>query len=788
MKRHLLFTLCVAIAAPCLAQQKTQTRLKEKTTETKRYSPDGSTVTESSSTTYQYNYGKNGWLSTVTDNDGETTHEYELNAAGYMVKHVACSTSISGDKSYTKTERTLDENNKTIKEVIYRKEKYDTDYHKLYENLFEYDHTPNGKLIERRNYNNDGTLYFASIDFWAKDAGRYVGGYTSYNSSGAKMELEVDRANMSFCTKTYQKCSSDESKQFLQEVRHMSFGSDGNRRDNYFLYYDDQEVLIDADGTKAEIVYDPVTHLQTYTMNRPVVKDGALTFEMSEKRTDLTPTIILWELSGDAPKLAFIENNTISQDTYLTKMPDGTFAAEIYDEHDEDTKIFVFNSNYELTKTLRYNQKDTGYEWAYLQAGVFCLEEKDGDNWKPLTNSSCCTCVYGSVQKIITDEQGRVKERWFYNKQDGEEEYNVSNIYSFTYSPNGVNRLTYNDKNNPIEETDCVKDGNVNTTIRYSYENGVKVATLKEVIETVTKDNVTDINTSRYRYNSSYNKLLLDFVTQRTVLADGSYTATSYNVDSDGTKHPMYKSEGKIEDNYSYIYNYLWDNDLNAWSGTNGISTKKYSQKEFEFYSPTNNLEHFYDPSSSPEFGKQIINLTTCTKEYEWNKYEKEWSVVSTKGCNLSDDGRKMTSSSENQYGSQSDSYKIDAEGKLIEYISISTDKNNADFDRTSLDFYRYNFDGHLKLHTNDFTMNGTNVITKDTYTYGDVTTGINNAHVSATGLAIDGRTLSIDGAQLTLYNTAGLCVAQGKGSVTAPAPGVYVLKSGNTTWKMTLK
>lgn len=239
MKRHLLFTLCVAIAAPCLAQQKTQTRLKEKTTETKRYSPDGSTVTESSSTTYQYNYGKNGWLSTVTDNDGETTHEYELNAAGYMVKHVACSTSISGDKSYTKTERTLDENNKTIKEVIYRKEKYDTDYHKLYENLFEYDHTPNGKLIERRNYNNDGTLYFASIDFWAKDAGRYVGGYTSYNSSGAKMELEVDRANMSFCTKTYQKCSSDESKQFLQEVRHMSFGSDGNRRDNYFLYYDD---------------------------------------------------------------------------------------------------------------------------------------------------------------------------------------------------------------------------------------------------------------------------------------------------------------------------------------------------------------------------------------------------------------------------------------------------------------------------------------------------------------------------------------------------------------------
>ena len=787
MKKHLLFTLCVAIAAPCLAQQKTQTRLKEKTTETKRYSPDGSTVTKSSSTTYNYNYGENGWLSTVTDNDGETTHEYELNAAGYMVKHVVCSTSNDGDKRYDRTVRTLNENNKTIKEVRYVKDRYVTDYYKLLENLYEYDHVPNGQLIERRSYNNDGTLYYASIYFWAKDAGRYVGGYTNYNSSGAKMELEVDRVNMSFCTKTYRKCSSDESKQYLQEVRHMSFGSDGNRRDNYQMFYDEQGTLVNAEGMKSEIVYDPVTHLQTYTLNRPAVKDGALTFEMIEKQTYLTPNIILLKQSGAALKLAFIKDGVISRETYLKKMPDGTFAAEIYDDDNVDTKIFVFNSNYELTKTLRYNQKVPNYEWAYFQAGVFCLEEKDGDNWKLLTNSSCCTCVYGYVQKIITDEQGRVKEQWYYNQQDGEEEYNVSNIKSFTYIPNAVNRLTYKDKNNPIGETAYAKDGNVNTTIIYEYKDGVRVATFKEVKETVTKDNVTDINTSRYRYNYSYNKLLLDFVTQRTELADGSYTETSYNVDSDGTKHPNYKSEGKSGDNCYYIYDYLWDNDLNEWSGINGSSTK-FSQKEFEFYSPTNNLEHFYDPSSSPEFGKQIINLTTCTKMYKWNGDTKEWLVDSTLGDELSDDGRKLTSSSENQYGSVIYSYEIDAEGRIISSTNKSIDKNNADYNSETIEEYEYNADGHLAKYVEKFHRSDTNIQNTDTYTYGEVTTGINNAHVSATGLAIDGRTLSIDGAQLTLYNTAGLCVAQGKGSVTAPAPGVYVLKSGNTTWKMTLK
>lgn len=788
MKKHLLFTLCVAIAAPCLAQQKTQTRLKEKTTETKRYSPDGSSVTESSSTTYQYNYGKNGWLSTVTDNDGETTHEYELNAAGYMVKHVVCSTTNYGNKRYDRTERTLNENNKTIKEVRYVKDRYSTDYYKLFEDSYEYDHVPNGQLIERRSYNNDGTLFYASIYFWAKDAGRYVGGYTNYNSSGTKMELEIDRANMSFCTKTYRKCSSDESKQYLQEVRHMSFGSDGNRRDNYQMFYDEQGTLVNAEGMKSEIVYDPVTHLQTYTLNRPAVKDGALTFEMIEKQTYLTPNIILLKQSGAALKLAFIKDGVISRETYLKKMPDGTFAAEIYDDNNVDTKIFVFNSNYELTKTLRYNKIVPNYEWAYFQAGVFCLEEKDGDNWKPLTNSSCCTCVYGSVRKIITDEQGRVKEQWYYDLQDGEEEYNVSSIYSFTYSPNGVNRLTYKDKNNPLGETACAKDGNVETTITYEYKDGVRVATFKEVNETVTKDNVTDINTSQYRYNYSYNKLLLDFVSQRTVLADGSYTETSYNVDSDGTKHPNYKSEGKSGDNYSCIYDYLWDNDLNAWSGINGNSWKTYSQKEFEFYSPTNNLEHFYDPSSSPEFGKQIINLTPCTKVYEWNNNEKEWFVVSTLGEELSDDGRKLTSSSENSYGSVIYSYEIDAEGRIISSTNKSIDKNNADYNSETIEEYEYNADGHLAKYVEKFHRSDTNIQNTDTYTYGEVTTGINNAHVSATGLAIDGRTLSIDGAQLKLYNTTGLCVAQGKGSVTAPAPGVYVLKSGNTTWKMTLK
>lgn len=72
------------------------------------------------------------------------------------------------------------------------------------------------------------------------------------------------------------------------------------------------------------------------------------------------------------------------------------------------------------------------------------------------------------------------------------------------------------------------------------------------------------------------------------------------------------------------------------------------------------------------------------------------------------------------------------------------------------------------------------------TYTYGQITTGIGQTTVG--GLGINGRTFILNGAQLALYNTAGQCVATGIGQVTAPAPGVYVLKSGRMSWKMMMK
>lgn len=782
MNKNLLLALCVAVAAPCLAQQKSQTRLLQKTINTTDFL-DGSPESRSTSTSYAYD--EKGWLATGSSSDGyQYAHEYELNADGYVVKHIICTSSANGSKRYTKTERTLNENNKPLKIVQYVKNG-DADYYKSYEDLYEYDHNPNGVVIDRRSYERDGDLYDASVSFWAKNAGKYVIVSTGYNSEDAKVEVEVDRANMSFCEKSYMPSSSDGSKFYLLKARHVSFGSDAYVRDNYYLYYNEQGALVGADGTKNEIVTDPVTNLQTKTVNSVVVKDGAVAFEMNEKRTWLSPSAYLCERSGDSPKLCSVATDgSVVDEIELVKMLDGTFVAKAFDV-DEYMKLYVFNDKYELMKILRNNYKNTGFEWS--GAGVYCLEEKDGDNWKPVVNSSIYSISkYGAHTKLFTDEQGRIKEYMTYIP-DGNESYYVSTIGYYTYSENSVTDVVCDVAKNPKSETDYVKDGNVVTKTEYWYSDGVKVPASKEVRETVEIGNIVDIKTTSYAYNSSTEQWDISSFNQSTTLADGTNTLTYYIIADDGTKVPDSKSVSKFGDNNSYCYYYKWDSTLDDWVGTTGYSEKVYVGKELVVNRPQNQLEHFYDPSSKPEFDRSSISIEKCTKQYAWNTDTQSWDVTSMEGYEVSDDGRTSTCSRNHKYGLTIFINEVDAEGRLIRYADKDFNNNN-ELNREVENRYEYDADGHLIRAFEDFLSGSYHYQNEFLYTYGSITTGIDNAHVSATGLGIDGRTLSIDGAWLMLYNVAGQCVAQGKGSVTAPTPGVYVLKSGNNTWKMMLK
>ena len=75
-------------------------------------------------------------------------------------------------------------------------------------------------------------------------------------------------------------------------------------------------------------------------------------------------------------------------------------------------------------------------------------------------------------------------------------------------------------------------------------------------------------------------------------------------------------------------------------------------------------------------------------------------------------------------------------------------------------------------------------------YHYGDVTlSAVDNLSADvAARVQVNGRTFSLNGTQLALYDTAGQLVTKAKDAVTAPAAGLYLLKADGKTLKVMVK
>ena len=180
-------------------------------------------------------------------------------------------------------------------------------------------------------------------------------------------------------------------------------------------------------------------------------------------------------------------------------------------------------------------------------------------------------------------------------------------------------------------------------------------------------------------------------------------------------------------------------------------------------------------------------------RRYIWDAATKNWKTKTEKGYELSEDGKVLTYKDmkmddagviENNIWR---TWKINDKGLLLSYNTYYYEKDEEyPGETTTSETYQYDdYDNVLNETTyekNDYYQNERST----TYIYGQIATGIGQATVG--GLSINGRTFILNGAQLALYNTAGQCVATGIGQVTAPAPGVYVLKSGRMSWKMMMK
>ena len=103
---------------------------------------------------------------------------------------------------------------------------------------------------------------------------------------------------------------------------------------------------------------------------------------------------------------------------------------------------------------------------------------------------------------------------------------------------------------------------------------------------------------------------------------------------------------------------------------------------------------------------------------------------------------------------------------------------------------YTYDTDGRvLKLVKETKRPSFESIITY-AYHYGDVTlSAVDNLSADvAARVQVNGRTFSLNGTQLALYDTAGQLVTKAKDAVTAPAAGLYLLKADGKTLKVMVK
>lgn len=834
MKKHLLIALCMAVSASCLAQQPSNTRLLKEESKTVQTNNDG---TSTSSGCREYIYDNNGWpIKQVWDGKDDYYYDFELNSAGYATKVATYRLNKAGEKRYeSRIDYAYNADNKILKKTIYGLA-YPAgvaygDYDKMIlkpktEYFYEYDSDPEGFLCERREYDiTNDRLSYIDKSVWLKDANCYIGHSSIKQRDYEQISLDYDPAQLLFIEKHYKK--DEAGNIYLYQHNLYSFYDDGKEKETLYQQFDKDGNLYYVSGGKFDVTKDASTNRYTVAIYIPQIENGAVTYIRSyeykasaniyyglpttyENGNRYYSIIYPNEYTTDyiwlAPNALFTRGTDEASITYtpdkgkevkmnLEKSPDGTYTAYFYvksSDNDKCDKIFVFDEQKQkLVRIVRMNRK--GFEYSNNRF-ICLLEEKEGEGWKPFVNNS--VFIGQGRFLLLSDEQGRVKENRMYEPDDTYKDY-----YQFTYNEKGVTSdvvyINYDNTTSIYSTREYIVDGNVTTDISYKYDTDqTKYPTTKTVEEKL--NNGKDTKDLSYKYDRDANQWNFDKGTLYTYedMADG-FVKINYEVMADGSQVPYSKGVYKALPKGLDSYFYHWDSNQNDWVGESGYSKWNYPEAEFKYNTVRDNLFRHFDPLSTNNY---LSEETPCLKgnlkmnrEYIWDAATKSWKTKIEKGYELSEDGKQLTYKdmkindegvTENDIWS---TWKINDKGLLLEKNTYYYAKDKSyPGETTKLETYQYDDDDNVLNETSYEKNEYYQIEDTTTYTYGQIATGIGQTTVG--GLGINGRTFTLNGAQLALYNTAGQCVATGIGQVTAPAPGVYVLKSGRMSWKMMMK
>lgn len=837
MKKHLLLlSACMALTVHVSAQE-----TKGNTTRLLScdYTYDNKINNQVEHDTYTYTYDANGLPKVAMRGKTRYEYEFDVNDKGCWTKRTIYMAPEGKTRTMTEqTTRLYDEENRLVEEKIYEPQDPNNASSLVLKTLnnYKYDHGTAGYCNQHISYTADNEVSSIKQKLWVEALQTFKTNEWSQEQQGdQRTEIEVDNATNTFISRVYTNAKGTEVQQeaktkYITLTDNLTLVAENVRctykegaLDRVYGYaynyaFDAATNMVTEKAYDITLVNgEAVTSttpsswtkksLNMYTNKAWTQANGnRYTYDYDVNTGNLkTTTTYEWQSNNIVKKTrngitqySYYNNEGIEQG-YVLYNGDRSYTVRdnrcegLQDYKDHAVYVTQYYADGTIKKELKLigNEVDETLYKANIPAKVMI---KNGDTWVASGQQSFAYLHEYSntdMYAVTTDTYGRIID--IQGKTVSSDGSIISSAHENRYS------YTY------------VNDNNVKC-VYYTYDNKYDESSQKAIqFYQVNKNDQGReiIYYSDATFSVPQKKLVYDLATH--CLTEYIYEATGWKQDkveafteghfegdievfsmymngADGTIQPLRKWETGYDGVDQWRRYYNWDKDKAKWVGTYGINTVRTTTQEFTFIEP----DAFIDSYDPYRYGKNEAQ-TVCSDMYskmdinfEWDKDNDCW-LMTKEGYDVSDDGLTCNYFFISDEGEIKTVYVRNAAGQLVSYRSTM---GIGDDEYINNQTYTYDADGRLLKQVKETKRPSFESVITYAYHYGDVTlSAVDNLSADvAAKVQVNGRTFSLNGTQLALYDTAGQLVTKAKDAVTAPAAGLYLLKADGKTLKVVVK
>lgn len=837
MKKHLLLlSACMTLTVQISAQEVNGKATRLLSCD---YTYDNKMSNQVDHDTYTYTYDANGLPKVAMRGKTRYEYEFDMNDKGCWTKRTIYMAPEGKTRTMTEqTTRLYDEESRLVEEKIFEPQDPNNASSLVLKTLnnFKYDHGTTGYCSQHISYTAENEVSSIKQKLWFEALQSFKTNEWSQEQQGnQRTEIEVDNATNTFISRQYTNAKGTEVQQeakttYITLTDNLTLVAENVR----YTYKDG--ALDRVYGYAYDYAFDTATNMVTEKAYDITLVDGEAvtsttprswtkkslnmytnvvwtqangnryTYDYDVNTGELnTTTTYEWQSNNIVKKTrngitqySYYNNEGIEQG-YVLYNGDRSYTVRdnrcegLQDYKDHAVYVTQYNADGTIKKELRLivNEVDETLYQANIPAKVMI---KNGDTWVASGQQSFAYLHESSntdMYAVTTDTYGRIID--IQGKTVSSDGSIISsahkNRYSYTYVNDNNVKCVYYTYDNKYDESSkkAIKFYQVNKN-----DQGREIIYYSDATFSVPQTKlVYDLNThclTEYSYEATgWQQDKVKAFTEGHYEGD-SEVFSIYTNGADGTIQPVRKWETGYEGSVRWRRYYNWDKDKAKWVGTYGNNTIRTTTQEFTFIEP----DAFIDSYDPYHYGKNEAQ-TVCSDMYskmninfEWDNGNECW-LMTKEGYDVSDDGLTCNYFCISDEGEMKTVYVRNAAGQLLSYrstMSIGSDEyiNNQT--------YTYDTDGRvLKLVKETKRPSFESVITY-AYHYGDVTlSAVDNLSADVTAkVQVNGRTFSLNGTQLALYDTAGQLVTKAKDAVTAPAAGLYLLKADGKTLKVMVK